>query len=62
MATSVVLCAWCSPQVTILGSFESADGSPSHGICETHEAVLMAELEDLKLQASANREIGHQNP
>jgi hypothetical protein len=42
--TSLVLCSWCSPEVTILDAFESEDGQPSHGICDLHTEILLDEI------------------
>jgi hypothetical protein len=49
--TSSVLCAWCQPKVTVLGTFESETGEASHGICEKHLHEQLAEIEQAALDA-----------
>lgn len=41
-------CAWCiaAGEPSFMGFGETADGSPTHGICARHLKELLAELED----------------
>jgi hypothetical protein len=45
MGLLTTVCAWCAPEVTLLAQqhVEGASGL-AYGICETHQAALVAEL------------------